>query len=266
MSKMQLTNNDFLKSTNTVFETLRKDIDFTDVTLVCEDGHQVEANRVILAASSPFFDTMLRKKKHTNSLIYMRGMKSEDLLAIVDFLYYGEANIYQENLDTFLSIAEELDLKGINGKGGEGEEDQINSEEINTTLKPAPKKKSFQNSNMATEINASLSQSYSNDQHISSDMTVAFQKQEFLGDLKDLDDKIKTLMVQGENMVKKGIRNVIGYVCQVCGKESDIQNIKRHIEVNHPEGILITWKLCETTFRSRNAMRQHYPLHHANSC
>ena len=29
-------------------------------------------------------------------------------LPLVDFLYYGEANIYQENLDTFLKIAEEL--------------------------------------------------------------------------------------------------------------------------------------------------------------
>ena len=42
----------------------------------------------------------------------MRGLKFEDLLARVDFLYYGEANIYQENLDNFLTIAEELDLKG----------------------------------------------------------------------------------------------------------------------------------------------------------
>ena len=35
----------------------------------------------------------------------MRGVKSDDLLAIVDFLYRGEANIFQENLDSFLAIA-----------------------------------------------------------------------------------------------------------------------------------------------------------------
>ena len=43
----------------------------------------------------------------------MRGMKSEDLEAMMDFLYFGEANIYQENLDLFLNIAEELNLKGL---------------------------------------------------------------------------------------------------------------------------------------------------------
>ena len=42
-------------------------------------------------------------------------MKSDDLKAIVDFLYFGEANIYQEHLDSFLAIAEELQLKGLEG-------------------------------------------------------------------------------------------------------------------------------------------------------
>ena len=51
----------------------------------------------------------------------MKGIKSEDLSSIVDFLYYGEANIYQDNLDTFLNIAEELELKGLKERtGGEG--------------------------------------------------------------------------------------------------------------------------------------------------
>ena len=45
----------------------------------------------------------------------MKRMRSDDLTAIIDFLYYGEANIYQENLDSFLAIAEELQLKGLEG-------------------------------------------------------------------------------------------------------------------------------------------------------
>ena len=39
----------------------------------------------------------------------------EELVAIVDFLYYGEANVHQENLDSFLAVAEELKLKGLTG-------------------------------------------------------------------------------------------------------------------------------------------------------
>ena len=120
--------NDFQENFSTAFASLRKDTDFTDVTLACEDGYQVDAHKFMLVASSPFFHNLLKRNKHAHPLIYMRGMKSENLLSIVDFLYYGEANIYQENLDTFLNIAEELQLKGLNGADEgvwEGTEDAV---------------------------------------------------------------------------------------------------------------------------------------------
>ena len=31
-------------------------------------------------------------------------------MAMMDFFYHGEANVYQENLDSFLVLAEELQL------------------------------------------------------------------------------------------------------------------------------------------------------------
>ena len=98
--------NDFQDNVKSAFGNLRDDQDFTDVTLACEDGHTIEAHKVILVASSPFLQKLLKLNKHPHPLIYMRGMKSEDLSAIIDFLYYGSANVYQENLDSFLSIAE----------------------------------------------------------------------------------------------------------------------------------------------------------------
>ena len=45
----------------------------------------------------------------------MRGVKSEDMAAIVEFLYCGETSVPQDNLDSFLAIAEELKLKGLTG-------------------------------------------------------------------------------------------------------------------------------------------------------
>ena len=92
---------------------LREDKDFTDVTLVAADGTQFEAHKVILANSSPFFQKILKKNQHPQQLIYMRGVKSDDLLAVVNFLYCGEANVCQENLDSFLAIAMDLELKGL---------------------------------------------------------------------------------------------------------------------------------------------------------
>ena len=111
--KLCLQWNDFKENIANSFGELKEDRDFTDVTLVCEDGQQLEVHKVILASSSPFFWNILKKHKHPNPLIYMRGLKSEDLRAIVDFLYNGEANVFQENLNSFLALAEELRLKGL---------------------------------------------------------------------------------------------------------------------------------------------------------
>ena len=35
-------------------------------------------------------------------------------MSIVEFLYLGEANVLQDNLESFLPLAEELKLKGLN--------------------------------------------------------------------------------------------------------------------------------------------------------
>ena len=107
---------DFKEYTNAKFGNLREDKDFADVTLACEDGQQVEAHKVILAGTSPFFQNLLRRNKHPHPLVYMRNVSSEDLLAVLDFLYYGEANLDEQNLQSFLALAEELQLKGLSGE------------------------------------------------------------------------------------------------------------------------------------------------------
>ena len=40
----------------------------------------------------------------------MRGVTHSQLSGILDFMYYGEANVAQEDLDPFLALAEELQV------------------------------------------------------------------------------------------------------------------------------------------------------------
>ena len=107
---------DFTEIVKTAFGNLKEDADFTDVTLFCEDGNQIRAHKVVLAASSPTSQMMLKGSQYPHTMIYMRGLKSEDLSAMIDFLYSGEANVLQENLDSFLALADELQLKGLTGQ------------------------------------------------------------------------------------------------------------------------------------------------------
>merc|ERR1712002_663752 len=89
-----------------------EDGDFFDVTLAC-DGNQLEAHKVILSACSPFFRGVLRRNPHAHPLLYLKGVKFTDLQSVLSFMYHGEVNVAQEELNSFLAVAEELRVKGL---------------------------------------------------------------------------------------------------------------------------------------------------------
>ena len=94
MEKFCLKWNDFEANIHSSFKKMRGDLDFADVTLVCEDKTQIEAHKIIISASSPFFKDVLKNNKHSHPLIYMKGMKANALVSVLDFVYYGEVNIF----------------------------------------------------------------------------------------------------------------------------------------------------------------------------
>ena len=126
--------NDFHDNISSTFRELRKDNDFFDVTLACatfdesanhhdlpgihRTSHKtIRAHKLILSACSVFFKDLLKSMNSGGSnvqpLIYLSGIEFEDLQGILDFMYFGEVNIAQEKLSTFLAVAEELRVKGL---------------------------------------------------------------------------------------------------------------------------------------------------------
>jgi len=104
--------NDFESNISGAFKELRDDKDFFDVTLACED-EQIQAHKVILSACSPFFRNILRRHPNPNPLLYLKGVKYTDIQAVLNFMYHGEVNVAQEELNSFLAVAEDLRVKGL---------------------------------------------------------------------------------------------------------------------------------------------------------
>ena len=116
LEKFCLRWNDFESNINVAFRELREDKEFFDVTLVCDED-QIQAHKVILSACSPFFRSVLRRNRHEHPLLYMKGVKYVDMLSVLNFMYQGEVNITQDDLNSFLAVAEDLQVKGLTQNG-----------------------------------------------------------------------------------------------------------------------------------------------------
>ena len=113
--------NEFETNISEAFRELREEKYFFDVTLACDDN-QIQAHKVILSACSPFFRNVLRRNPHQHPLIYLKGVKHKELLSVINFMYVGEVNIAQDELNSFLTVAEDLKVKGLTqGNAGDHE-------------------------------------------------------------------------------------------------------------------------------------------------
>jgi len=292
--KLCLKWNDFQENTTTLFGRLRNDSDFTDVTLVCEDGEQVEAHKVILAASSPFFQNLLRRNKHPHPLIYMRGVKSEDMMAIVDFLYYGEVEVFQENMSAFMAIADELKVRGLTGFDTESNEELDTNPKANKKNSKYKKRKQkeerpTQNFDLGLikledaqtfplgvgdtiepvleleENNAFEEQSAVEETAVFSNALAETEKGKKVAvagpftDVEELDVQVMSMIQRTQNRTKDN--KAFADRCTVCGKEGYKREVKDHIEAQHLEGVSLPCTFCGKVFRSRNGLRHHTAKH-----
>ena len=236
---------DFRSNVSSAFLELRQDKDFTDVTLACEDGQQMDVHKVVLVSASPFFKNILKTNKHPHPMIYMRGLKSEDLVAVVDYMYKGEADVCQENLQSFLSIAQDLQLKGLKQDQNVNavENIAIPKMEVNPfqeTIIPSPQ--FAKGSNLGVSF-------LSDTDNRSSEPAPRLS-------LEEINQNVKSLMMFSENSAP-GKTKGRGRKCKVCGKEGSMSSIVYHIESKHMPVLAIPCDLCEKSFSSRTAFHSH---------
>jgi len=96
----------------TAFESLLDEKDFIDVTLGVE-GRKLPAHKMLLSACSPYFRELLKGNPCQHPIIILRDIKYDDLFSLLQFMYNGEVNVAQDQLNSFLKSAESLKIRGL---------------------------------------------------------------------------------------------------------------------------------------------------------
>ena len=80
-------------------EGKRKKMDFSDVTLVTEDGQMLRAHQIVLVATSELFRGILSKSRyHPDPIIFLTNVEHKTLKQLLRLVYQGECQVERDTL------------------------------------------------------------------------------------------------------------------------------------------------------------------------
>ena len=249
--KLCLKWNDFQPSLQSAFGKYRSGTDFSDVTLACE-GQIIKAHKVILSACSPFFRNLLISHLHPQPLVVMRGTRFSDLVSMLDFIYLGEANIFQEQVESFLALAEELELHGLATEVAGTEASRSSEDKGLSGLKSnfGQSKRREKETNKNKSLISRADDKIKIEGDLLSTMNLRLrtdpQKQTIVIDPSTL-AVIDSLYQMSENT----------YACKHCKYTNrNRAQLRDHVQ-KHIEGLEIPCQVCNKVYRSAGALRHH---------
>jgi len=75
-----------------------------------------KAHKMVLSACSSVVKSIIDDLPISNdSEIYLKGIHHQDMESILEFMYLGVATFYQERMNEFLNVANNLEIKEIHG-------------------------------------------------------------------------------------------------------------------------------------------------------
>ena len=252
---------EFDSYTSKTFRDLLGSQDFTDVTLVCDDEEVIRAHKVILSACSPFFCRILKKNDHNNPLVYLSDVNLNELKAIVNFMYLGQTNVEQENLQRFLKIAAKFEVRGLTDNKKE-ESFQANPGKSYKKMSGLSKVKSSPAVDVVNSLEAEQGRSQA---VVKTELDLpAYYYENNLSSQEDLEDlESEANLRPGPGLsVTAGEDNK--YPCDQCDyKATYACNLASHKRTVH-EGVYYTCSICSYKSSRKDRLNKHYINKHGS--
>ena len=271
----------------TFFEEIKGQSEFADVTLVTGDGQHLDVHRLILSSFSPVLRTMFGQKSSSNTLLFLRGVSSKCLGAILNFMYLGEVNILEDDLEEFLAVAKDLEMKGLTNEG------TLTSTQVPQKPQQAQKVMESQNIKsadenfqdldlknddleeldhqlkMLNEMNLPAKEEKPNEvdepkEFVTLDeVAIAHNDKALVDGSVDFQYDGTISRRELEDLLSKSMVKIVGgFSCTNCdkktfGSKNGRSHMKRHIEAKHIPGLEFNCPQCGQKFSSRNSVTRH---------
>ena len=248
--------NDYQSNWKESLFELRNDNEFADVTLISDDKVKFSAHKVLLSSCSNMLKFILKSGTHVNPLLFLGGVSSINLGYILDYIYKGEVNIYQEQLDSFLESAQKLEIEGLLGDSKNCNEDSntIYPEEKIDQLHEKPNHNQPENEKCLVKMNSN---------------TPATQRRQYSrstskNNVERIDVSSMTPEETKEKMKKLYQKTDGAWSCLACDYTNTFLSLmKRHIET-HIDGLSYTCSMCNKEFRLKTSLDEHLRKSHKN--
>ena len=248
--KFNLKWNDFQQNVSKTFSSLRSQSNLFDVTLVSNDHKQIQAHKLVLSACSDFFSQIFDNNSHPNPMLYFDNIDGKEMNQVLDYIYNGEVQIFQENLDKFLNVAAKLKLEGL-----------LSTEDTSAGNNGVLKEE--QSSEEASDIDRSELISYESFNSAKSRQREYKPRRKTVIDSKSYELAVNCETPESqqleietkfqENVVKEGQT----FTCTICQKQSNHKaTMRRHVET-HMAGLRYDCQQCGKTFRCPTTIYRH---------
>ena len=269
---------EFNSYTSKTFKDLLSDQHFSDVTLVCDDAETIQAHKFILSACSPFFSRILTKNQHNHPLVYLSDVNLNDLKAIVNFMYLGQTNVEQENLQRFLKIATKFQVRGLTDN--KRNEEQMSSTAVPTRVNKSASAKNFNKlRHSLLKKSELLEESLNTESHVdisnmNENMKIKIDAENPTPMFDDQDefvnvDSIDTSQFAIENMMSLtptvSVDGDKTYPCDQCDyKATYACNLTSHKRTVH-QGLYYSCTLCPYKSSRKDRLNKHVATKHSSS-
>ncbi|KAG7176294.1 Longitudinals lacking protein-like 11 [Homarus americanus] len=95
-----------------ILRVLREKANFTDATIAVE-GKFYPVHKLVMSTCSEYFSEIFERTPCKSPVIVLKDVRSQDMDALLDYMYLGEVNVNQNDLASLLKTAECLRIKGL---------------------------------------------------------------------------------------------------------------------------------------------------------